>query len=184
MARGKKLKKDWFAVDTVSAARALLGKIIEYDGMQGIIVETESYTTDLASHARVEIPRSALMRQTYGHVYVYQTYGMYYCLNITTDKHAPGAVLIRAVEPREGIEKMMHNRKRKELHTLTNGPGKVCQAFGISAKISGTKVCEKIKLFEGLSVSPDSIVNSSRIGISADTHLQWRFSIKDNKFVS
>ena len=167
----------------MSTARFLIGKVLECQGRRGIIVETESYT-DLASHARSETPRSALMRQTYGHVYVYQTYGMYYCLNITTDKHAPGAVLIRAVEPIEGIDAMRKLRGVDSVTNIADGPGKLCQAFGISKKFNGTHIGDILKVYEGEETSPNQIGSSPRIGISQDTELHWRFFLKNSPFIS
>ncbi len=196
MKKEKLLHQDWFAIDSVSAARGLLGKTVCVGDVSGIIVETESYTTDAASHAAKETPRSALMRQTYGHVYVYQTYGMYYCLNFTTDKHAPGAVLIRAIEPKEGIGQMAQNRNitlphssafdqhSSALRELSSGPGKVCQALAITSAFSGTKIGRQIFVYDNDFVHPMEIVAAPRIGISQDTHLNWRFFLKNNLFVS
>lgn len=124
------------------------------------------------------------MRETHGHVYVYQTYGMYHCLNFTTDKYAPGAVLIRAVEPTAEIEKMKQARGQNALLNLTNGPGKVCQAFGITTRESGSLIGDTIKVYEAKTIAPTDIIASPRIGISQDTHLNWRFFLKNSPFLS
>ncbi len=107
----RKLPRAWFADDAVTLAPKLLGKIIRKGSCAGIIVETEAYTNDAASHAYHITPRSAPMRDTYGHWYVYFTYGMHHCVNITTNKCGVGAVLIRAVEPIEGIALMRRHRR-------------------------------------------------------------------------
>ncbi|HLD79660.1 MAG TPA: DNA-3-methyladenine glycosylase, partial [Candidatus Nanoarchaeia archaeon] len=95
----KELSSSFFAQDTVKTAQDLLGKIISINGMLVRIVETEAYGKDPASHAFKRTDRSALMYDTYGHVYVYLIYGMYWCLNFTSNQDEAGAVLIRAVEP-------------------------------------------------------------------------------------
>ncbi len=160
------LKQDFFAENTVGIARDLLGKIIEVNGKRARIVETEAYKQDKASHAYKKTERSKLMFDTYGHVYVYLVYGMYYCLNFTTEKDSVGAVLIRAVE-----------------YENCNGPGKLCKVLGIDKTHNGTKIGTKLKLFDdGYKVK--KIKTSSRIGIKEGLHLQWRFYIDGNEFVS
>ncbi len=101
---------DFFARDTISVARDLIGATLIVGECEGRIVETEAYTTDPASHAVTRPRQAAAMRDTYGHVYVYLIYGMYYCLNFTTELAGVGAVLIRAAEPRQGLELMMNRR--------------------------------------------------------------------------
>ena len=151
--------------------------------MKARIVETEAYGRDKASHAFKKTERSKIMYDTYGHVYVYLIYGIHYCLNFTTDKNEAGAVLIRAVEPLEGIGSMKKNRKTNEINNLCNGPGKLCLALGIDKKHNGLKLGKEITLFDDY-FKVKKIQSSSRIGINDDQHLQWRFYIKDNEFVS
>lgn len=179
----KPLPSSFFARDTVMVARELLGKIIAVNGMKARIVETEAYGKDPASHAFRKTPRSAIMYDTYGHVYVYLIYGMYQCLNFTTEKDSPGAVLIRAVEPLQGILQMKKNRKVEKVTKLCNGPGKLCQALGIDKKFNGIKLGRQIRVLDdGFAVK--KVKTSSRIGIKDAMHLQWRFFIADNEFVS
>lgn len=149
----KQLRKDFFKRDTVVVAKELIGKILQVDSKKLRITETEAYKQDKASHAYKKTQRSKLMYETYGYVYVYLIYGMYYCLNFTTDTK-PGAVLIRGVE---GI----------------NGPGKVCEFFKITKKDNGSKIGQRIKLLDD-GYKP-KICRSQRIGITKDTHLKWRF---------
>jgi len=185
------LNKKFFDKDTVKVAKALLGKIIRYKNCSGMIVETEAYKgfPDKASHAAKRTKRSAIMFDTYGTFYIYFVYGNYFCMNITTEKAKPGAVLIRALEPLNGIKTMAKRRgiktKRtdnKALLTLTNGPGKLCRAFAITKKLNNTKINDKIKIIDNK--KKFDIVQTTRIGIEKAKHLPWRFYIKDNKFVS
>ena len=178
----KELPSSFFARDTVAVAQELLGKIISVDGMQVRIVETEAYGRDPASHAYTRTERSALMYDTHGQVYVYLIYGMYWCLNFTCDKNEAGAVLIRAVEPLTGIEKMKKNRKAEKMTDLCSGPGKLCRALGIDGKYNGLKLGKGIKVFDdGFKVG--KIASSSRIGIKDALELQWRFFVEGNGYV-
>src|SRR5436305_5041462 len=131
------LGPDFFARDTVTVARDLIGTTLAASGCAGRIVETEAYTTDAASHAVTRSRQAAIMRETFGHVYVYLIYGMYYCLNVTTERDGIGAVLIRAVEPTRGIERMQERRGTSNLRQLTSGPGRLCAAFGIALAMHG-----------------------------------------------
>lgn len=179
----KELSSSFFAQDTLMVAQQLLGKIISVNGMQARIVETEAYGRDPASHAYTKTERSKIMYETYGHVYVYLIYGMYWCLNFTSDQKEAGAVLIRAVEPLTGIEQMKLIRKTDKLHHLCSGPGKLCLALGIDKKYNGLKLGKEIKVLDdGFKVS--KITTSSRIGIKDALDLQWRFFIEGNEFVS
>ncbi|MBU0470278.1 MAG: DNA-3-methyladenine glycosylase [Nanoarchaeota archaeon] len=179
----KQLSKSFFARDTIEVAKNLLGKILSVDGFKGRIVETEAYGNDPASHAFKKTERSALMFDTYGHVYVYLIYGMYNCINFTTEKEKAGAVLIRAVEPLNRIPELKQKRNTKKINNLCSGPGKLCQAFGIDRNLNGVRLGREVKLFDdGFIV--DKIGESSRIGIKDALDLQWRFFVKDNEFVS
>lgn len=173
----------FFSQDTVKVARELLGKVISVNGFLGRIVETEAYGRDQASHAYKKTERSALMFNTYGHVYVYLIYGMYNCLNFTTEKKEAGAVLIRAVEPLNKIEELKIKRRTNKINNLCSGPGKLCQAYGIDRDFNGSELGQEVKVFDdGFKVK--EISNGSRIGIKDALDLQWRFYLKDNKFVS
>ena len=173
----------FFARETVTVARELLGKIITVNGCSGRIVETEAYGRDPASHAYKRTERSALMFDTFAHVYVYLIYGMYWCLNFTTEKDEAGAVLIRAVEPLSGIAAMQNRRGMEELKHLCSGPGKLCSAFGIDKRFNGLPLGKRVKIFDDGSVV-GKIGTSSRIGITDARHLEWRFFIDGNAYVS
>ncbi|MBS3116055.1 DNA-3-methyladenine glycosylase [Candidatus Woesearchaeota archaeon] len=180
----KLLSENFFARDTVAVARDLLGKVVMVNGCSARVVETEAYKQDKASHAYKKTERSLLMYDTYGYVYVYLIYGMYWCLNFTTEKKGVGAVLIRAVEPLSGIEEMKKRRKEEIIATnLCSGPGKVCMALGIDKRLNGLKIGNEVKLFEDNYLVKE-IRKSSRIGIKEAQHLPWRFFVEGNKFVS
>jgi DNA-3-methyladenine glycosylase len=175
------LPHSWFAADAVELAPKLLGKIVRYRDCTGIIVETEAYTNDSASHGKVLTPRSQIMHDTYGHWYVYFTYGMHFCANVTTNKGGVGAVLIRAVQPLEGIEKMEERRNTFDIRNLASGPAKFCKAFGITKAENGLN---SFVIYDAPEIPAKQIGTSGRIGIRHGTELPWRFYIKGNKFVS
>lgn len=188
------LPRSFYQHTTEYVARLLLGKYLVYQhGNQlftGIIVETEAYGhIDPACHAyKGHTQRTTALFGPVGHAYIYQSYGIHWCLNVVArdEKSLAGGVLIRALEPIEGIEAMKHNRNMQVVKQLTNGPGKLTQALGITKKLYGVDMTKKGELYitEGQSVLPDQIVATTRIGISVATDVLWRFHIKDNPFVS
>ena len=194
------LPKKFFERDAVAVARDLLGKVIVVGNQKVRIVETEAYGTDPASHAFKRTERSALMFDTFGSVYVYLIYGMYNCLNFTTNLvGSAGAVLIRAVEPLSGIDEMKERRKTEKLNNLCSGPGKLCQALGIDKGFNGLELMEgsnlcggeisgelnkkEIKVYDG-GFQVEKMGKSSRVGIKDALDLEWRFFISGNDFVS
>lgn len=179
----KALPSSFFARDTVTVARDLLGKIISVGELKGRIVETEAYTRDKASHAHTKTERSKIMYETFGHVYVYLIYGMYHCLNFTTEKDDAGAVLIRAVEPLDGLDEMKRRRNVENVTRLCSGPGKLCQAFALTLSHNAQKIGKDIKILDdGYMVS--SISSGPRIGITNAQELLWRFYLPNNPYVS
>jgi DNA-3-methyladenine glycosylase len=181
-----RLRRRELPSDTIELARYLIGKTVVRKGseaeLSGRIVETEAYTTDAASHAAKRTRRSALMFETYGYIYVYFTYGMYYCLNFTTEREGIGAVLIRAIEPLRGLAAMRRRRGMDEIHKLASGPGRLTQALGIDLQFNGKPLGREIKLQARSGIPPISV--SQRIGISKATQLNWRFFETGNPFVS
>ena len=127
-----------------------------------------------------------------GYFYVYFTYGAHFCCNIVTGKKGHGtAVLIRAIEPLKGIEQMSFKRygknlvNEKEKYNLTSGPGKVCQAFGITKEYYGEDLIKgRVFLLNQKKIPEEKIIQTTRIGINKSTDLSWRFYIKNNPFVS
>jgi DNA-3-methyladenine glycosylase len=181
------LGKNFFNQPTVDLAKALLGKILVFGDLRGIIVETEAYLyrDDPGCHASCgQTSRNASMFGPAGHAYVYLIYGMYHCLNIVSGKKGEGeAVLIRALEPVQGIPVMQKRRKTKKIENLCNGPGKLTQAFGITRKHNNLSLLEgDLRIYN--SRSKPVICTSVRIGLSAGKELELRFYIKENRFVS
>lgn len=176
------LTSDFFSRDTITVARDLIGTTLVAGACEGRIVETEAYTTDAASHSVMRPKQSVVMQTTFGHVYVYFIYGMYYCLNFTSDRAGAGAVLIRAAEPTRGLETMKERRGTDDMRRLASGPGRLCGAFGIDLSFNGERIGQRIKVKAG-KATPD-IGTSKRIGISRDTHLEWRFYERGNSYVS
>jgi DNA-3-methyladenine glycosylase len=187
--------KEWYEILSgpadVVAPRLLGAELVrEYDGkiLRGRIVETEAYSqTDAASHSyKGRTPRTDVMFGPAGHLYVYFTYGMHYCCNVVTGADGEGAaVLIRAVEPLAGEELMAANRSGRSKHELTNGPAKLCQAFGIDKTWNGHDLRRKpLQLIIPEPVSQADIVITPRIGITQAKDVPWRFLIRDNPYVS
>ena len=117
------------------------------------------------------------MHDSYGRFYIYFIYGNHYCMNITTNEKGPGAVLIRGLKPLNGIELMKRRRKCGDVGNLLNGPGKICQAFGIDKRLNGSMINDKIKVLDN--DAKFKIERSSRIGIKKAVDLKWRFFTRD-----
>jgi DNA-3-methyladenine glycosylase len=193
----KKLPESFYIKSTEDIAKKLLGKILVriYKGqkLSGRIVETEAYigSHDPASHAKGghRSPRNEAMYLAGGHTYVYLIYGIHSCLNIVTQKEGEGcAVLIRAVEPIDGVEMMKKNRNLENLKQLTNGPGKICQAFGISRQQNGISLLgDELFIEQRRPLEKDQMISRPRIGIDyAGEARHWllRFYDKNSEFVS
>lgn len=191
------LPRAFYDRDTLLVARELLGTYLvrTYEGhlLVGRIVETEAYIglEDTASHAAVgKTERNAVMFGPPGHAYVYLIYGMHHCLNVVTEAPGfPAAVLIRAVEPVEGIDIMQKRRHNRPLRELTNGPGKLCQAMAIDRQLNGHDLClgERLWIAPGTPVPQEAVVTGTRVGIRGDSRAlsaPWRFAIRHNPFVS
>ncbi len=190
----KILPKNFYERDTVIVARDLLGKllvhVIDDTILVGRIVETEAYCgpIDPASHAyRGITERTKALFGPPGHAYIYFIYGNHFSLNaVAHTKDAAGGVLIRAVEPLEGIEFMQQQRGMQTIKNLTNGPGKLAQAFAIDKKLYGHDLTHEGPLMIGEQTEPYKFViqESPRIGISCATDKHWRFYVANNPFVS
>lgn len=173
-------------------APRLLGCLLErrLDGRRlvGKIVEVEAYDqTDAASHSyRGRTPRTDVMFGPAGHLYVYFTYGMHYCMNVVTGPEGYGsAVLIRAIEPLEGKDVMSVNRGGKSGAELTNGPAKICYALKIDRHWNGHDLRKMPLQFIVRPPLPQtSIVRSPRVGITKAVDKPWRFYVAGNPYVS
>ncbi len=184
--------------DTVAVARDLLGKLLvvpDQEGrrVSGMIVETEAYLgiQDRAAHSYGgrRTARNEVMYGRAGHVYIFFVYGMYYQFNVVTGPPGhPHAVLIRAVEPVEGIDIIRTRRDEMKDRNLTSGPGKLCIALGIDRRLNGADLRGKqVWLEEHCSYSDNEISTGPRIGIDYagdDAGRPWRFWLRDNIFVS
>lgn len=177
------------------AAPRLLGWTLVRETPDGTIklriVETEAYhQEDPASHSFAGITkRTAPMFEAGGRLYVYFTYGMYYCLNIVVGAKGVGeAVLLRAAEPLQGIEILQKNRGGiTDVHNIANGPGKLTQALGIKDTSLSGKILNRSSIYLEPPVKPiktKDIIASPRIGISEAAQMPWRFYLKDNPFVT
>ena len=188
------LPRDFYARDTVKVAMDLLGKrLVRVKGknrsMEGRIVEVEAYrgSDDPASHAfRGPTPRNAPMFGEPGRGYVYFTYGNHYCLNITTQEvGTPGAVLIRAIQPLEGLHEMRRLRPNVLDSNLTNGPGKLTKALGIDKSLNKLDMTKRGELFVTESDETTfDVAKSARVGISQGRDRLWRFYVAGNSYVS
>jgi DNA-3-methyladenine glycosylase len=192
-----RLGRDFYQQPTLQMARDLLGKrlvrVLNGQRLSGLIVETEAYIgeADGACHAsRGRTPRTEVMYGPPGHAYVYFIYGMHHCFNVVTEQEGfPAAVLIRALEPLEGLEWMRHHRPGRPDDQLTNGPGKLCAAMAIDRTLNGVNLCTSQVFFieEERTVADEEIATSPRIGIRSDEVARsrpWRFYIKGNSCVS
>jgi DNA-3-methyladenine glycosylase len=188
----ERLRRPFFARHTPDVARDLLGCVLVRKVgkklLSGKIVEVEAYrgSDDPASHSyRGITKRNSLMFGEAGHVYVFFSYGSHWCLNFTTEKEGePGAVLIRAVEPVEGIEQMTKNRGVSEVGRLANGPGKLTQALSIDGIFNGEDVVKSKRVYVLGGEETVLVGTSARIGISKGREQQWRYFIEGNPFVS
>lgn len=152
------------------------------------IVETEAYDqADMASHSyRGRTPRNDVMFGPYGRLYVYFTYGMHYCMNVVTGRAGHGAgVLIRAVEPLDGVGVLQENRGGKTGVELTNGPAKATQALAINKQWGGHDLrAEPLQLIIRPPLKQTQIVQTTRVGITQAKDVPWRFYIAGNPYVS
>lgn len=174
----------------------LLVRIYQQERLVGRIVETEAYDGphDLASHAsKGRTERTSVMFGPAGYTYLYFTYGMHWMLNFVTGPLGyPAAVLVRAVEPLEGLSTMCHLRRTSNINTLTSGPSRLCQALALDKKLNGKPLDASLGLW--LEKVPDTfyffrvaIGQGPRIGVDyagAYRHKPWRYYVKENPFVS
>jgi DNA-3-methyladenine glycosylase len=190
-----KLPRSFYEQPTVDVAKQLLGKYLVRNHPQGVtvgrIVETEAYIGphDLACHAsHGRTPRTEVMFGPAGHAYVYFVYGVHYMLNLVTEAfNHPAAVLIRALEPIDGIELMQTRRKTEKRRNLCSGPGKLCQAFAIDRSLNAADLCGDIIHIEDKGEPIPKFLARPRIGV--DYAGKWkdkpfRFLVRGNEFIS
>ncbi len=195
----KVLPLEFYLRDTKKVAKELLGKTLVHvtkhgQRVSGRIVETEAYlgVIDLAAHTfgGRKTPRTQTMFMRGGHAYVYLIYGLHSCFNVVTrEQGTPEAVLVRAIEPIDGIELMRKRRTAAKKDTdLTSGPGKLCDALGIDRTCDAFELTDSPLFIEDAPlIKPSQIIASPRIGVDYAKHATlWplRFSLKNNAFVS
>jgi DNA-3-methyladenine glycosylase len=190
--RIRRLKRSELPTDTLELSRYLIGKTLVHDlprmRLAGRIVETEAYPVgDAAGHAFGGLtPSRRSLYLPHGHAYVYFTYGSCFMMNVSSEVEGTGAgVLVRAVEPLEGIPFMERRRGTTRLVDLTRGPGRLAQAMDIDKRYDGLNLCARGKLWLGDAVRPAGEIGVSiRIGITRDVHQLFRFYERGNPFVS
>ena len=193
MVNRTRLPRQFYARPTLTVARQLLGqrlvRILHGQRLTGRIVEVEAYIgqQDQACHAaRGRTPRTAVMFGPPGTAYVYFIYGMHHCLNVVTEQEGfPAAVLIRALEPLEGLPLMRRQRPGRPDRELTNGPGKLCQALSIGREMNGVDLVSSAVLFieEDAPVPDEAVQTTPRVNVRGDKQAltaPWRFLIGDN----
>jgi DNA-3-methyladenine glycosylase len=193
-----RLSRDFYAGDTLTVARGLLGRrlvrILDGNRLSGRIVEVEAYIgeADQASHARPgRTRRNAPMYGPPGHAYVYLIYGMYHCLNVVTERQGfPAAILIRGLEPLEGLAVMRERRGGRPDEQLTSGPGRLCEALSIDRQLDRADLCApdaRLFLEMGEPVSDNSVAVGPRINVRGNKkalEAPWRFYVEGNRYVS
>ncbi len=188
----RRLRRGELPVDTVEMARYLIGKVVVHDieggRLGGRIVETEAYPPgDSAGHAfRGETPRNASLFLGPGHAYVYFTYGSSFMLNVTSEAAGVGAgVLLRALEPLEGLDRMRQLRSAAGLLDLARGPGRVAQAMQVNFSQDGLDMCAGGPLWLASSGrKTGTIGKSARIGLTRNVDRRLRFYERGNPYVS
>ena len=175
-----------FDAPAQEVARALIGATLLVDGVGGVIVETEAYDQgDAASHTHAgPTARNAAMFGPSGHAYIYRSYGIHWCLNFTCRPAGHGAgVLIRALEPRAGIEQMRSRRGTDDLRLLCSGPGRLGQALGITLAHYGLPLDRPPFFVDAPDAGAESVVGP-RIGLSKAVEVPWRFGLAGSRFLS
>ncbi len=186
MPRPRRLTRYFFARSVHQVAPELIGATLLFSGVGGIIVEVEAYHhTDPAAHSfggRTE--RNAVMFGPPGYAYVYRSYGIHWCVNFVCEREgSASAVLIRAIEPTKGLVSMRRRRGMKNERQLCSGPGKLCEALGITRAQNALPLDAKpFQIFAR--AAPVKILKGVRVGITKAAEKSWRYGLKDSKFLS
>jgi DNA-3-methyladenine glycosylase len=181
-----RLRRAFFARSVHEVAPDLIGATLMVNGAGGTIVEVEAYHhTDPAAHSyRGPTERNAVMFGPPGFAYVYRSYGIHWCLNVVCEAAgSASAVLIRALEPTEGLAKMRRRRGLDDARNLCSGPGKLCEALGVTIKHNGLALDKPPFELRARASAPE-IATGPRIGITKAMEHPWRYGLKGSKFLS
>jgi DNA-3-methyladenine glycosylase len=183
------MRRAFYARPVLEVARNLIGCVVSHKGCAGVIVETEAYHhSEPACHAYVGLTnRTRVLFGPPGHAYVYRSYGIHACLNAVCEPEGVGAaVLIRALEPLEGIELMRERRGVVRLKDLCSGPGKLTQALGIELELNGSDLIRGPIVIDSRPAawSDVEVAVSKRIGITKAAALPWRFAALNSAYLS
>ena len=185
-ARPAKLRRAFFNRSVHEVAPDLIGATLTVGGAGGIIVEVEAYHhTDPAAHSyRGPTERNAIMFGPPGHLYVYRSYGIHWCANVVCEAEgSASAVLLRALEPTVGLGLMQRRRGLRDPRLLCSGPGRLCEALGITQAYNGTALDRPPIALYARTTEPE-IVAGPRIGITKAVELPWRYGLKGSRFLS
>ena len=181
------VRREFFARSVHEVAPDLLGSSVLVNGVGGPIVEVEAYESaiDPAAHGfRGRTPRNASMFGPPGHAYVYRSYGIHWCLNFVCEEEgSAAAVLVRALEPAHGIEKMRERRGLVEPRLLCSGPGRLCQALGITREHDGLPLDAPPFELRAATAAVE-VLTGPRIGISVAADLPWRYAAAGSRYLS
>jgi DNA-3-methyladenine glycosylase len=184
--RPARLTRGFFARDVHEVARELIGAELLVAGVGGLIVELEAYERDdPASHAhRGPTARNASMFGPAGHAYVYRSYGLHWCLNLVCEPAGtPSAVLLRALEPTRGLETMRARRGLDDVRLLCAGPGRLCQALGVTRADDGSAL-DRPPFELRAAAGAARVLTGRRIGISKAVERPWRYGLEGSPFLS
>ena len=184
----KIVRSAFFKRDPLTCARELIGTELIWGECSGIVVEVEAYAAidDEAAHTFTRpSARSFIEQNKAGAAYVYFNYGVHWMLNVLVKGDANGFVLIRALEPTTGIERMKRRRRLNEVKRLCSGPGKLTQALGITGRHHEMDLCaDPQHCFARNAETAVDVVADARIGITRSAHYPWRFTLRGSEFVS
>src|ERR1700733_1200806 len=182
----KRLRRSFFGSGVLEVAREIVGATLLFNGVGGRIVELEAYHhTDPASHSfRGPTERNVIMFGPPGYSYVYRSYGIHWCLNLVCEpKGSASAVLIRALEPTEGLGTTRRRRGMADERLLCSGPGRLCEALGITHKQNGFALDEPPFELFGRTAAVEVAIGP-RIGITKAVDKPWRYGLKGSRFLS
>lgn len=181
-----RLRKSFFDRSVHEVAPELIGATLTVNGVGGVIVEVEAYHhTDPAAHSYGgRTPRNAVMFGPPGYAYVYRSYGIHWCLNFVCEHEgSASAVLIRALEPTIGLPAMRRRRRRADPRLLCSGPGRLCQALGVTAAHSSLALDLPPFALRARETAPE-IATGVRIGITKAAELPWRYGLAGSRYLS